>query len=128
MSAQWFPLVALTLAVAGWAVYLIQIARSTVPAAPLGNIVVQVAALAGAAYGIATAPSALTIPAGGVAMIMSGLFLFLLTQRRTPVGNIRVAVGQPLIPFTAKDAQGANFESSALDGRRILLKFFRGSW
>jgi hypothetical protein len=39
-----------------------------------------------------------------------------------------VAVGGPLIDFTAADENGEPFDLSSLRGRPVLLKFFRGHW
>jgi hypothetical protein len=39
-----------------------------------------------------------------------------------------VAVGSPLPGFSALDDSGAKFELSDLDGRPVLIKFFRGHW
>ena len=70
--------------------------------------------------------------AGGIAagLALGGGGLFLLLQvlgqqsRRTPT----VAVGQPILDFTAPDADGRPFALASLRGRPYLLKFFRGHW
>jgi peroxiredoxin len=33
-----------------------------------------------------------------------------------------------VLPFTAMNSQGINFDSAELSGKRVLLKFFRGGW
>jgi len=60
-------------------------------------------------------------------MLASGIF-WLLTQRKTPVGDIKVAVGDRLLPFEAVNADGTRFHSDDLAGKRVLFKFFRGGW
>jgi len=61
--------------------------------------------------------------------ILFGAFiLWILTQRKTPLGEIKVAVGDKVLPFSAVTSQGKAFDSSELDGKRALLKFFRGGW
>jgi len=61
--------------------------------------------------------------------ILFGVFiLWVLTQRKTPLGEIKVAVGDHVLPFSAVTSQGTAFDSSELDGKRTLLKFFRGGW
>jgi peroxiredoxin len=40
----------------------------------------------------------------------------------------RVAVGAPILDFTAPDEHGRPFRLSSLAGRPILLKLFRGHW
>jgi peroxiredoxin len=61
--------------------------------------------------------------------ILFGVFiLWVLTQRKTPLGEIKVAVGDKVLPFSAVTSQGTSFDSNELDGKRTLLKFFRGGW
>ena|SRR5512145_1672431 len=70
--------------------------------------------------------------AGGIAAGLAafGGALFLLLQvlgqqsRRAPA----VAVGRPILDFTAPDADGRPFQLASLRGRPYLLKFFRGHW
>ena len=71
---------------------------------------------------------AAVIAPASLAITTSGLLLFLLSQRKTPVGDLKVKVGDTLLPFSATTAEGAPFDSADLSGRRILLKFFRGGW
>ncbi len=67
------------------------------------------------------APSILsTMVAGGV--------LWLLSQRKTPIGDLRVQVGDQLLAFEASKADGSRFHTEDLAGQRTLLKFFRGGW
>ena len=61
--------------------------------------------------------------------IVFGLFiLWVLTQRKTPLGDIKVSVGDKLLPFSSTTSQGTTFDSADLNGKRVLLKFFRGGW
>ncbi len=39
-----------------------------------------------------------------------------------------VAVGDPMLSFTAPDENGNDFELASLTGKPYLLKFFRGHW
>ena len=73
-------------------------------------------------------PGVAVIGTAAFAMMMAGFFLYLLSQRKTPVGDIRVAVGDTMLPFTARTAEDTQFHSDELAGRRILFKFFRGGW
>lgn len=71
-------------------------------------------------------------PLGGVAAglaIAGGLALPAL-YAGSGQGNrpAAVAVGAPVIDFTAEDDGGAPFDLAALRGRPVLLKFFRGHW
>ena len=128
VSPQLFAVVALCIAVATWAVYLVAIARSKLSGLPWGSMVLMLAALGGGGFAIASQPTAPVIAPAAVGMVMSGLFLWLLSVRKTPIGDIRVSVGDSLMPFAAQLGDGTQFKSGSLTGQRILLKFFRGSW
>ena len=69
----------------------------------LGGVIAALAALAGAAF------LALYAASG---------------QRR----GAAIAVGDRVLDFTARDADGRSFALSSLAGRPFLLKFFRGHW
>jgi hypothetical protein len=64
----------------------------------------------------------------GVVLLVGGAYFVLVglagQSRQTP----NVAVGQPLPAFTAPDATGEIFDLASLEGRPILMKFFRGHW
>jgi hypothetical protein len=71
--------------------------------------------------------AAVLVPAG-FAITTSLSLLFFLSQRKTPVGDLKVKVGDTLLPFAALTPEGVAFSSEDLSGRRLLLKFFRGGW
>ncbi len=64
----------------------------------------------------------------GVAMGVSILFLVLSSLSRQSSNTPAVAVGQPMLEFSAPDENGEIFDSASLSGKPILLKFFRGHW
>lgn len=70
----------------------------------------------------------LTYVLAGLGIFFGGFILWVLRQRKTPLGEIKVAEGDKLLPFTATTSQGAPFDSAELNGKRTLLKFFRGGW
>ncbi|MFC1233485.1 peroxiredoxin family protein [Vibrio sp. F74] len=53
----------------------------------------------------------------------SAVFTFFLAQKDTPIGDIKIAVGDDLLAFKTE-----TFDSSSLAGKRTLLKFYRGAW
>ncbi|MEM8861726.1 MAG: hypothetical protein AAGD96_25660 [Chloroflexota bacterium] len=62
------------------------------------------------------------------AITMAILYWRLRTLRQTPIGEIRVRVGDKILPFSALTPDGAQFQSNELLGQRVLFKFFRGAW
>ncbi|MFK7802884.1 MAG: hypothetical protein AB8G95_14720 [Anaerolineae bacterium] len=117
-----------------WAWYLSTIPRGIVPVQPIGSIILQ---------GIGIALAILTffyLRPGQVfvttivfvlaifSLSMAFFFYWLLTQRKTPLGDLKVSVGDKFLPFDAKVSDGRDFHSNELDGKRILFKFFRGKW
>ena len=91
-------------------------------------IAVMAAAVGIGALAFARGPGLAGGIAAGVAVGFGALFLVNQVvgqqSRRTPA----VAVGQPILDFTAPDADGRPFQLSSLRGHPYLLKFFRGHW
>ena len=86
---------------------------------------------AAALLGIAALVSGPGLVAGlaaGLAVVGGLAFLALYAASGQRQGGARVAVGSPLIDFTAQDDEGRPFALSELRGRPVLLKFFRGHW
>ncbi|MEM7803276.1 MAG: hypothetical protein AAF633_29065, partial [Chloroflexota bacterium] len=117
-----------------WSWYMLSIPRGKVPVRPVGSIILQ-------GSGVVIGLVALlrldwrsilsTIPVlflTGFAVGMAGFFFWLLSQRKTPLGKIQIAVGDQLLPFEAVTSEGQAFQSAQFEGKRILLKFFRGGW
>lgn len=66
--------------------------------------------------------------AAGLAVLGAVLFLLLQVLARQSRGAPAVAVGRPVLDFTAPAADGQPFALASLRGRPYLLKFFRGHW
>jgi hypothetical protein len=66
--------------------------------------------------------------AAGLAIVAGSLFLGLQALGRQSRGAPAVAVGRPVLDFTAPAADGRPFALASLRGRPYLLKFFRGHW
>jgi hypothetical protein len=66
--------------------------------------------------------------AAGLAVALGVLFLLLQLLSRQSRRVPAVAVGGPILDFTAPDAEGNPFQLASLYGRPYLLKFFRGHW
>ncbi|AEF54377.1 peroxiredoxin family protein [Marinomonas posidonica] len=79
------------------------------------------------ATGVSSAGWIVNLPAG-LSIFFGSIILYFLSQRKTPLGDIKVKVGDKLLPFTATTSNGNDFSSDEFQGRRVLLKFYRGGW
>lgn len=117
----------------GWAHYIATIPRDSVPRKPVVMFITQSAGLILGSASLGLGVRAGAVPGGAVAVagfaIFMGLFFFVLySQRKTPLGKIQVEVGAPMLAFESVDSDGSTVDSNDWRGRKILLKFFRGSW
>jgi len=133
MTALALAVGALVATLAVWVVYMAGVPKGNVPERPTGSVLIQIGGLGAAVAGLVLtftggSPSAAVIAPASFAVMMSALFLFLLSQRRTPVGNLQIKVGDRLLPFASHSSDGSPFQSDELADRRVLLKFFRGGW
>ena len=117
------------LVVAGtWATYWARIKALRVPRRPIAYITAMVASIALATWSFVVGPG---LGGGALAMMAiagAGMLLFSTFMSPLPVTTPAVAAGEPILPFTAKDHAGNDFDLGSLAGRPYLLKFFRGHW
>jgi len=66
--------------------------------------------------------------AAGIGIGVSALMLLLRASSAQDAKVPAVAVGGPIIDFSAPDEDGRVFDLASLRGRPYLLKFFRGHW
>lgn len=115
-----------------WVTYMATVPSGKVPLRPYGHLTAQALGAGLAVAGIASAASTsgALVPTlmAAPALTLAAMFGYLYTQRATPIGTLRVAVGDSLRPFTALTPDGETFNATSLQGRRVLLKFFRGHW
>ncbi|MFT5196053.1 MAG: hypothetical protein ACI85U_003078, partial [Candidatus Promineifilaceae bacterium] len=107
---------------ATWVAYFSTVPKMKVPVNPIGSKVFQAVGLALGACAIVLSFQDINlfslvvfIPAF-LAIMFSLLFFWLLTQRKTPIGDLKVKVGDPLLPFTATTSGGVTFHSAELIG------------
>ncbi len=69
---------------------------------------------------------------GGVAAVLAvgvaSFFLFTVSISRQEVAPNGIQVGDTMPRFTALDDQGELFDSKTLEGKPVLMKFFRAHW
>ena len=123
----------LTSVVVGWMQYLSTIPRHKVPVTPVLALALTIGGAAGGAAAIwlsagqgAVSGWVVGLSSGGILLGLG--FVGLLKQAPVPAGDIQVAVGEAMLPFTTKDSTGADFDSDSLRGGWVLFKFFRGLW
>ena len=127
-----FAAVGFVVVFATWVSYFRTIPRGQVPIWPLGSIISQglgmALAVAGVAWWLAGYGSPVVLAPALPAIGLGLFFYWLLGQRKTPIGDLKVEVGGKLIPFSAVTAEGGSFSTDEFAGNRVLLKFFRGGW
>ena len=117
-----------------WGWYMATIPRGNVPVWPIGSIILLslgVVSALGALVSIGSAwlgGTIIVLILSVMSIGMAGFFFWLLTQRKTPIGDLQVAVGDTILPFDAVTSDGRPFHTDQIKGQRILLKFFRGGW
>lgn len=87
--------------------------------------------LAGVACAIAAllqSPGVVGVIFSSLAILLGGFFVIFWAISAQKGGTGALQLGEPLLHFSAPDQLGNAFDSSTLDGRPILLKFFRGHW
>ena len=120
--------------VVAWGTYLATIPSGKVPARPVGWIILQLTGIALAVAAVVWSfqsggsPGAAVLVPAVVAVMMGLTFFYLLSQRKTPLGDLKVKVEDRLPPFEVATSDGARFHTDSLAGKRTLLKFFRGGW
>ena len=117
-----------------WISYLATIPSGRVPARPVGSIILQLAGMVAAASAVVWSfrdggsPGVAVVVPAVFALMMGSTFMYLLSLRKTPIGNLKVKVGEALLPFEATTSDGTRFRTDSLAGKRTILKFFRGGW
>lgn len=121
-------IIALAIALITWVAYLARIQKGTVERRPVNSVIALCLSLAAALAAIAWFPHAAVTATSSLTILLAAVFLGLLAVRKTPIGNLKVKVGDALLPFSAVTSDGTPFDSDSLANQRTLLKFFRGSW
>ncbi|QIZ75812.1 peroxiredoxin family protein [Ferrimonas lipolytica] len=128
-----FAFVGLVITLTGGAVYLNKLKQSRAPKHPVGFSAALISATVIGTYAVYLAwPSALSTVITVLPLLFTAMlafvFFFFLGQKNPPLNDIKIKVGEPILPFTVPAHDGSLFDSEKLKGRRTLLKFFRGSW
>ncbi len=114
--------------------YLSTIPRNKVPVRPIALIFFLVVGIVLALYSLFLAIPGPVVSVAVVAVlsvlsiVMASFIFWVFTQRKIPIGDIKVKVGDTLLPFKARTSDGVSFSSNEFAGKRVLLKFFRGGW
>jgi peroxiredoxin len=132
MTAFTVSLLGILSSIIGLIDYLRKMKKSITPKKPIGLIISMVLGLSIGMYAVLLSSStADTIFSGilfGFTVFITVILSFLLLQKKAALGDIKVKVGDLLIPFQVDTIEGNIFSSETIKGQRTLLKFFRGSW
>ncbi len=126
--------VGLVMVLTAWGTYLATIPGGKVPARPIGTMTLQLAGIVLVISAVVWSlrdggsPGLAVIVPAALALMMASAFFYFLSQRKTPIGDLKVKVGDTLLPFEATTSDGVVFHTDSLEGKRSLLKFFRGGW
>ncbi len=130
-----FSILSFLMVMSSWVYYFSTIPKMKVPVEPWGSVLIQLVGVGVAVHAIS---QLVKYPMEGViilsfipsifALLMGLIFFWLLSMRKTPVGDLKVNVGDRILPFKTSDSDGFEFHTDQLAGKRILFKFFRGGW
>jgi hypothetical protein len=123
-----FAIVGFTIIMVASVQYLLTIAKETVPESVAPLAISELVGLAFGVVGMALEPSVLTIGLFVMGGSMAGLLLYFLSIRMLPDGDLIANVDAPMPPLVATDHAGQPFDLNDLRGKRVMFKFFRGSW
>ncbi len=61
-------------------------------------------------------------------ILLGGKFIWVFSQKDTPLGDIKVAIGETFPHFESITYKNEKFSTADLKNQRVLLKFYRGAW
>lgn len=129
-----FAILGLLVSITGVVVYMMKVKKNQTPKMPVGLLssLLLGIVISGYSLAITASSSLLSIVATSIPFALSVfigvMFSFLLLQKKAPLGDIKVKVGDKLLSFESQTSLGVTFSADDLKGKRTLLKFFRGSW
>ncbi|WP_022953982.1 peroxiredoxin family protein [Leucothrix mucor] len=134
ITALGFALSGLVVCISGIVVYMLKVKRDRTPVVPVGLTGSLAVAIALALYSLflvisgpifyALMVSVISI----ITLLLSFKMLYMRAQKCKPMGLMTVKVSDKILPFETTTFEGKPFNSHKLDGKRLLIKFYRGSW
>lgn len=128
MTATYLALGALALAIATGVLWFRAVYAVALPKNRLGYLLVMLAAAATAMAALVTGEGWPGGVAAGITLLVAGFFFLTVAISKQVTGEGAITVGDPLPHFIATDENGEQFDSQALAGNPVLIKFFRGHW
>lgn len=129
-----FAILGLFTSIAGVMIYVLKIKQNQTPKVPTVLIFCLLLGIAISGYGLVLAASSsslsfvVTLIPFVFSVFIGLVFSFLLLQKKAPLGDIKVKVGDNMLSFESQTSLSTTFSAKNLKGKRTLLKFFRGSW
>ena len=108
--------------------YLGLIGKEKVPVSLVPHSVIMLLGALSAVVGVALAGTGGTIAVAVLSVALTGGLLYLFSLAPLPDGELIARIGEPLPPLVAPDHDGHSFDVASLKGKRVMVKFFRGSW
>ena len=132
MTALTIALLGILSSIIGLVVYLKKMKKSKTPKKPIGLIISMLLGLCFGGYAVSLSNTTTEFIVAfillGFTVFITAMLSFLLLQKKAPLGDIKVKIGDLIIPFEANTFESDTFSTETLKGKRTLLKFFRGSW
>jgi len=128
MSGNSVGISSFIIVIAMWAIWFFLLKKVKIPRVRSPFVMTMLLGITLAIVALTRDPGVIGEIAAVVAILMGGIFIVFRMQSALEKKTSTVAVGKPILDFTALDDQGRTFELASLRGRPFLLKFFRGHW
>ncbi len=108
--------------------YLTLIGKEKVPDSWAAHAGVMVLGAVVAVVGAGLGATPLTVGLAALTVVTTIGMIYLFSLAPLPDGALVARVGEPVPELVAPDQDGGSFDLASLQGRRVMVKFFRGSW
>jgi CHASE2 domain-containing sensor protein len=98
------------------------------PSTRAGFVAVWLSAVAFGVTAFVKGPGWIGVLPALAGIVIGGFLTFTVYISPQEVASDAIQVGDTIPPFTSVDDRGQAFDSASLDGKPVLMKFFRAHW